>query len=244
MTNYDSVITFGKRIHTLHGLNAVILNAGAELFDFRLNEGIESTLVVNVISTFLLAELVLPKLRETADAQSSITHLTFVGSMIHIFGKTEQLRDAPRGEIFTVLSDPVQADMESRYPLSKLMLTLAHRAFVARVDASTKGGLPRVIINDVNPGWCKTELFRNEEPSFASQMALRMMGRTAEAGGRTLTHAASAGRETHGKYLSECQVKPESKFVRSKAGLQIQEKLGNELRNILEDIQPGVTEHS
>jgi hypothetical protein len=31
--------------------------------------------------------------------------------------------------------------------------------------------------------------------------------RTAEMGSRTLLHAAVAGKETHGKYLSECEIR-------------------------------------
>jgi hypothetical protein len=33
------------------------------------------------------------------------------------------------------------------------------------------------------------------------------LGRTAEEGSRTLLHGALGGQETHGKYLSECEVK-------------------------------------
>jgi hypothetical protein len=33
------------------------------------------------------------------------------------------------------------------------------------------------------------------------------IGRTTEMGSRTLLHGALAGKETHGKYLSECEIK-------------------------------------
>ncbi|KAL6717344.1 hypothetical protein ACLMJK_005259 [Lecanora helva] len=240
MAKYDSVLTFGQRARTkLPRLDALILNAGVELYQFELAEGIESSLTINVVSTMLLAQLLLPKLQETADTQRRDTHMTLVGSMIHIFGNSKQLQDAEHGEIFKKMSDP-QTDMSGRYPTSKLVLTLAIRDLVARNDKSAKNKSSRVIINDVNPGWCKTNLFRHDDPGFAKQMALRTMVRTGEMGARTLTHAASAGRETHGKYLSECQVKPESKFVRSKAGMQLQERLGVELSELLNRIQPGV----
>jgi hypothetical protein len=34
-----------------------------------------------------------------------------------------------------------------------------------------------------------------------------LVGRTAEQGSRTLIHAAVAGEESHGKFLSECEIK-------------------------------------
>jgi len=243
MASYDSVRAFGQRAQkTLSRLDAVILNAGVELYDFELAEGIESTLTINVVSTLFLAYLVLPKLDETAETHSRLTNLTMVGSMVHIFGKGDQLLKAKKGEVFKKLSETAQVDMTGQYNLSKFLLTLAHRDMVARVDKAAKGGSSRVIINDVNPGWCDTGLFRHEKaPGVAKQIMFRLMGRTGEAGGRTLTYAASAGRETHGKYLSECKVKSESQFVRSKAGQQVQEKLGSELKEISEGIQPGST---
>ena len=245
LADYSSVIAFGDRAcTTLTRLDAVVLNAGVELIDFSLTEGIETTLTVNVVSTFLLAYLILPKLRKTAKMKSQDTHLTFVGSMIHIMAKTEQLRNAKQGEMFKMLSDPAQADMVGRYNLSKLILTLAHRDFVARVDKKYSQNSSRVIINDVNPAWCGTDLFRHKDQSTGEKVAFRLMGRTGEVGGRTLTHAASAGKETHGKYVSECIVKSESQFVRSKTGQQVQDKLGGELRDLLEKIRPGVTQLS
>ena len=128
MSDYASVISFGQRAsRSLSRLDAVILNAGVELANFELSEGLESTLTINVVSTFLLGHLVLPKLRETAKSQGRETHLTFVGSMIHIFAKTDQLLDAKDGEIFKTLSNPAQADMDNRYFFSKLLVTLGVR---------------------------------------------------------------------------------------------------------------------
>jgi hypothetical protein len=48
-----------------------------------MKEGNEVTMTVNVISTFLLALLVLPKLRETAVEYGKEAVLTFTGSFTH-----------------------------------------------------------------------------------------------------------------------------------------------------------------
>jgi retinol dehydrogenase-12 len=68
-----------------------------------------------------------------------------------------------------------------------------------------------------------------------------MVGRSADSGGRTLVQAAVAGEETHGKYLSECRVKPEGSWVRSDEGARVEKRLWIELVDILEGIRPGVT---
>ena len=152
MADYSSVLAFGHRAcRTLTRLDAVVLNAGVELTEFELAEGIESTLTINVVSTLLLAQLVLPKLGETGSAREVDTHLTFVGSMIHIFAKTKQLCGAKSGDILRTLSDPAQADMANRYFLSKLLLLLGVRDLAAKIDISAEGKKARVVINCVNP---------------------------------------------------------------------------------------------
>lgn len=238
MADYSSVLAFGDRAScALSRLDAVVLNAGVELNEFELAEDIESTLTVNVVSTFLLARLVLPKLRETGRANATDTHLTFVGSMIHIFAKINQLCDAKSEDILKTLSDPAQVDMANRYFLSKLLVLLRVRALAADTNVSIQEKASDVIVNCVNPGWCKIELFRHEDRGFIARLQLRLMARTGEEGSRTLVHASSADKATHGKYLSECRVKPESQFVRSEAGQRIQHRFARELQRLLDHIQ-------
>ena len=238
MANYSSVLAFGDRAcKTLSRLDVVVLNAGLSTNKFELAEGLESTLTINVVSTFLLAQLVLPKLLETSRAQGINTHLTVVSSMMHMFAKTKQLCDAKSGDILAMLSNPAQADMANRYFLSKLLVILGIRDLAAKTYASMEKGNPQVIINSVNPGWCKTELFRHDDGGLGQRLLLRLMGRTSEEGSRTLVHASSVSEVAHGKYLSECQVKSESQFVRSEFGHQVQERFANELQRTLDQIR-------
>lgn len=244
MASYASVLDFGERTKSLERLDAVILNAGVFLDQFVLAEKVESTLTVNVLSTLLLAHLVLPKLQETAGTYGRSTNLTFVGSAVHMFAKEQQLLELDQGKVFETLSVTEKADMADRYNLSKLILTLGVRDLVARLEKSeAKKGTGRAVINNVNPGWCKTELFRDNDVGAGVRLALRLIGRTGEQGARTLVNAAAAGKETHGRYLSECRVKNESRFVRSEEGRRVQERLGRELVDRLEKIQAGVTVH-
>lgn len=73
------------------------------------------------------------------------------------------------------------------------------------------------------------------------KLVLKMLGRSGEHGARTLVHGASAGSETNGQYLSECEIKDASPFVRSTEGDHTAERLWFELVDIYEKVSPGCT---
>ena len=84
------------------------------------------------------------------------------------------------------------------------------RALAERLPLADYG----VIINTVNPGLCSTDLIRNVGTTFTGVLTkifvkiLRaLLARTAEEGSRNLLHAAVAGQDSHGKYLSDCEIK-------------------------------------
>ena len=83
LTSYDSVKAFAEKAKGLERLDVVVENAAVFKFDRELKEGNESTVTVNVMSTFLLALLVLPKLRETGVKHNKTPVLTFTGSFTH-----------------------------------------------------------------------------------------------------------------------------------------------------------------
>ena len=65
--------------------------------------------------------------------------------------------------------------------------------------------------------------------AYTIKAAEVLLGRSAEDGARCLVDAAVLkGKDTHQKYLSEMQVKPESKLVRSAEGDKLQKKLWDE----------------
>ena len=243
LASYASVKTFGARMQSsLPRLDAIILNAGVDTREFSQAEDNETTITVNVISTFLLGLLALPSLRRTAQEQGTLTHMTFLSSMIQIFAPHEQLSSPGKGKIFDTLTEMKQEGMAQRYYLSKLMVQqLVEELALEEVEATRPSGQQRVIINGVNPGWCKTELFRNYQQAVGEKIGLSLIGRTAEVGSRPLVHAATmTGAESHGKYLSECQVKSTSGFQQSSEGRRVQRELWVELAEKLEKISPGV----
>lgn len=234
MSSFASVLSFGDRLKILERLDGLIANAGISTNIWSSCEGWESTLTVNVISTMLVAFLALPKLRETALVTQKPGHLCLTGSVVHIFAKSEAL--CVPGPILESLNDPSTADMADRYNLSKLLLLLCFRAFSEKLEKQDS-----VIVNYVNPGWCHTELFRTDDGGIGGRVGLRLIGRTSEEGSRTLVNAITQGVDSHGRYLSECRIKPESTFVRSEKGATVQEKLWKEMIGILEDVRPGIT---
>lgn len=78
-----SVKAFAKRVEDLDRLDIVVENAGVMNNSFKSAEGHEQVIKVNVIGTFLLALLLLPKLRETARRHAVKTHLEVVTSEVH-----------------------------------------------------------------------------------------------------------------------------------------------------------------
>lgn len=91
------------------------------------------------------------------------------------------------------------------YNVSKITEIYTVRALAERLPLSKSN----VVINVVNPGLCDTELIRNLGLFLNTLIKiLRLLfARTAEEGSRNLLYAAVAGEESHGKYLSDCEIK-------------------------------------
>jgi retinol dehydrogenase-12 len=102
-TNNASVKAFAKRVQSLERVDAVVENAGVMTDTFRLAEGFEEIIQVNVIATFLLALLLLPKLRETAQKFSTRTNLAIISSEVHHMNTVAEA-DSP--DLYTTLNDP------------------------------------------------------------------------------------------------------------------------------------------
>ena len=92
------------------------------------------------------------------------------------------------------------------------------RELASRVKSSD------VVVNAVNPGFCKMGLMRNARGVvyYLSGGAQFLLGREAVDGARCLVDAAvMKGPEAHGLYLSEMQIKVESDLVRSAKGKEL-----------------------
>jgi retinol dehydrogenase 12 len=241
MADNASMLAFGDRMRDLPSLHVLVANAGIDTTTYEKVNGWESHLAINVIATFLVALLAVPKLRETSKALRVPTHLVLTGSVVHIFAKHQYLVQPEAGHIFESLNNKKHADMDDRYNLSKLLDLLGARQLAQSLENRSTRENGFVVVNCVNPGWCKTELFRTHDGGLGGRIGLRLIGRTAEEGSRSLVHAATAGKESHGKYLSENRIKPESTWVRSDECKDVEKRVWKEICTILESIKPGVT---
>lgn len=129
---------------------------------------------------------------------------------------------------------------EDRYNVSKLL-----EIFVVRELAAKMAPNDPVIINALNPGFCRTDLFRHAPfpLNYIVGGGLRLLGRSSEVGSRTLMSAAAGDKQSHGKYMDSCVLREPSTLVLSTEGQELQRRVYSELMDILEDIQPGVTKN-
>lgn len=240
MASYSSVKDFGRRAASLARLDAAILNAGVLLQEFTKAEGLEQTLTVNVVSTFLLALLLLPTLQNSATQFGILPHIAITGSFVHFAANHKSL--LPPDHILERLSDEKTANMGERYNLSKLLVTLCVQRLSEEISKAAKRAdksHPLVVVNDVAPGFCRTPLFRNEQGA-ALRAGMRIMGREGEEGSRTLVLGALAGKESHGQYMSEGVVRSASKWTRSSEGQAVSQRLWDEVLAIAEQVSPEV----
>ncbi|KAF2278186.1 putative short-chain dehydrogenase [Westerdykella ornata] len=239
MLSYDSVLSFAERANKeLSRLDIAILNAGTASAKWTIAEQDESNITVNVVSTFLLAFALLPKLKATAKQFSTRPNLTIVSSEVHAWAKFPEKDTPPNESIFARLSqkpDTGNPDMGERYQATKLLEVLIVRAMAEEKSAAY---IP-ITINYVNPGLCHSELSR--DLGFGFEVFKFFVARSTEAGSRNLVYAGLQGPESHGHYVSDCQVHLPSKWVMSTQGWEVQRRVWKEIVEKLEKIKTGVT---
>lgn len=205
LDSYDSVKAFARKIEGLERIDALVLNAGALISAWDVKEGNESNITINFMSNFLLAMSVLPHLQAIANKYEIKPRLVVVGSLSGLFAG-EQAKRFPKTNILDDLNDQVKwkRDMPDRYAVSKFLEHMATRELAALVPVSESG----VVMNLVNPGLCKTNLTRNVSvfDRIKGWLAKAAIGRTSEMGSRTLIHGIAATEESHGKYLTACEI--------------------------------------
>lgn len=129
LASYGSVKAFAEKVRGLERLDVVIGNAGMFTWTWELVEGDEKTITVNVVSTFLLSLLLLPKLRETAVKTGKASVLSLTGSFTH-FMTTFPERENPN--IFEELRSEDAARMDDRF------VCVTTRMFLELMDTDIK----------------------------------------------------------------------------------------------------------
>jgi len=239
MASYASVQKFAARVDAeLDRVDIFIANAGVASGKFIMVEDNERMITINVISTFLLAGLVMPKLKATAAKYNVRPVLTITSSEVHSWTKFTE-RSAPDGEIFATLADQTAAGKKPAldyYPISKLLEVFGVRAIAAQHPSSSYP----VTINCVNPGLCHSELSR-ESNSWMFWLTRQLLARSTEKGSRTLYQAATTGPDSHGCYMSDCAIGSPAEWVTTDEGKEVQDRVWSELLKKLDAINPGVS---
>lgn len=203
MDSYDSIKSFAARASQLSRIDGVLANAGIMTTRFYMSELNEKTLNVNVISTFLLYLLLLPKMRESGRQTGHICRYVIPNSALHYMAPTAEL-DPNSESIISRLNDSQKADMTGRYPLSKLLVIYAVRELAAM--SINTSGYASCIINTPNPSFCKSNLANESQGNRAFRIFEKLLARSTEEGSRALVHGLLAGQESNGQYMANCHV--------------------------------------
>jgi len=139
--------------------------------------------------------------------------------------------------IFNKLSqDSGTYNPDVRYPNSKLLNVFFTRALASRLGASSP-----LVVNCVNPGYCKSELARNVNNDSQGLLAY-----TTEEGSRQLVWAAVGGEdqrdELKGAYISSSQINEPSDVVLGEEGKVLEGRVWDDTMKILFKLSPKVAE--
>jgi NAD(P)-dependent dehydrogenase (short-subunit alcohol dehydrogenase family) len=196
MNSYESIKSFATRAAAdLDHLDVAILNAGVYSVNFHQSPyGWEETFQVNVISTALLALLLLPKLQQSP----GLSKLEFVSSWRHeVVNLSDERRQAPN--LLESFNNPETFKSSESYQASKLFVMCIVQRLASVVNPSSNG----VSMLAVCPGFCQSDLSRGHQGIAASilrGLLNSLILRTTEQGARTLVSGAVLGPESHGKF--------------------------------------------
>lgn len=132
------------------------------------------------------------------------------------------------------------SDMNQRYNTTKLLqLAIMHR-LASAADASGKG---HVIMNSLNPGLVRSNLFRNIPfpISLLTDGINWVFGRTSEMASTTIIDSALQGEDSHDTYRSSCEQRAFPNLLVGEEGEKLMDRVWTELLAIMETIEPGVT---
>lgn len=237
LSSIASVKAFAKRAQRLERVDVLIENAGSMLMEFKLtDDGNEISLQTNVISTFLLALLMLPKLRETSERFQNRPRLAIVSSELY---QMAALKERNEPDIYATLNDPKRwSGGNERYGTTKLL-----EVFFVRELASRVGTSHRPIITAVNPGFCYSDFRRNIsglQAYFAAAFEY-LTARTTEVGSRNLVAGGCAAENSHGEYMADSVNQALMGWASTGEGRMVQKRVYEQSLALLEKIEPGIS---
>jgi NAD(P)-dependent dehydrogenase (short-subunit alcohol dehydrogenase family) len=224
LASFASVREFASKAEKeLDRVDGLIENAGVMMDKWTVAEGMETSMTVNVVSTMLLAVLLMPVLMKSAKQHDIKPRVVFVvsglgfqpaarkelvkGGQTNILEglNNEKQQNMDSRYVYDKDQKKYEADSRPRYSLTKLVEMYAVRALAEACPFQKNN----IIINMVAPGICSTGLGVDTRTFVrAAQGAIRaVLARTAEEGSRTILHALLQDESSHGKHLSGCKIK-------------------------------------
>jgi NAD(P)-dependent dehydrogenase (short-subunit alcohol dehydrogenase family) len=205
LSSYASVVQFAERANReLPRLDCLISNAAVIVTEWSKAEDNETSITVNVVSTFMLGLLLLPVTRKTAAEHNVQPRMTYLVSDLHLL---DSFPERKASNIFEQINSETSASgLRKRYITTKTMDVLLAREFSKKTRSPAKS--QPIIVNYVNPGFCQSDLGRNHSGIMATIDAVsrKLLGRRTEIGSRTLVHGAAGSEGTNGCYLSDCKI--------------------------------------
>lgn len=202
MSTFEGVKTFADNLvkHEPR-LDIAVLNAGIAASSYNLSpENFEMTLQVNVLSTTLLAILLLPILHQSSQLSNQSSHLEFVGSVAHHYVEADTLDISGKQKLLQQVNTNTFFNVERQYAISKLLLMYAMDGLLEIVNLQKFN----VIMTTACPGLCRTNLGRDFSLLLKIPVGLFQLvfARSAEEGSRTLVSGVSMGSESNGQFWS------------------------------------------
>ncbi|KAI9751187.1 MAG: hypothetical protein M4579_006166 [Chaenotheca gracillima] len=246
MSLFSSVQDFAaKLVREVGRLDVALLNAGVASPTYKTSpEGWEMSLQVNVLSSALLAILLLPKLRETSRRSpgnsQNTPHLEFTGSAAHRSVDAAKLRAGPQENLLETISSQAFFNATMQYNVAKLLDMYVIQALADAVRAPN--GDPEVIVNITCPGFCRSNLGRDFPWLVQKTIHLvqYFLARTSEEGSRSLVSATAQGKESHGKFWIHDKLATPGDLVTSEEGQKIQVQAWGEILDVLRKQSPEV----
>ncbi|KAJ7096017.1 hypothetical protein C8R43DRAFT_264540 [Mycena crocata] len=245
LADFASVTRFADKFERDGGrLDILVENAGVAGLPYQPTEdGYETSLQVNCLSTPLVAIRLLPAMIKTAREHSIVPRLVVVSSSMHYWDKLDaSLYESPG--IFKTLGSAEYCTpkvMKTRYQVTKILNVLFVRALSARLPATTP-----IVVNAVCPGYCYSELRRSlfGVAAVMDRVMECALALPTEVGSRQLVWAALAEQEhpetLRGGFISGYQVKEPSDFVMSPEGARAQDRVWDDMVDVLSKVDPRV----